>query len=112
MTSEAAHKPQPLSEAEVRRVVLEALSQSGYYIESFSFHARFDHPERHLSIDDVIFGLKSTWRGCKAEEFNDDEWQWKYLVKTHDIEGNRLIVPIALDPRNKRFTVITAFYEE
>lgn len=112
MTSDGSHKPKPLDEKGVRRVVAAALSNEGYYIESFSFHARFDHTERHLSIDDALFGLRKDWRGCKVDEFNDDEWQWKYLIKTHDIDGNELIVVIGLDPKNVKFTIITAFYDE
>jgi hypothetical protein len=112
MTTNGGHQPKALNEKGVRKVVSEALSNDGYYIESFSFHARFDHPERHLSIDDVLFGLRKQWRGCKVDRFNDDEWQWSYLIKTHDIEGLELIVSIGLDPKNVRFTVITAFYDE
>jgi hypothetical protein len=111
MTS-GAYKPNPLKQKAVRRVVAEALSNHGYYIESFSFHARFDHPERHLSIDDVLFGLRKQWRGFKVSKFNDDEWQWQYLIKTHDVDRKPIIVMIGLDPKNARFTVITAFYDE
>jgi hypothetical protein len=75
-------------------------------------HSRFDHPERHLSIDDFIYGLKIEWRECKVDAFNDDEWQWKYLVKTADIEGFPLVIVVALDPKSNRFTVVTSFYED
>jgi hypothetical protein len=111
MTSQGK-KPKSLEEAGVRKVVLAALSNAGYYIESFSLHTRFDHPERHLSIDDIINGLKINWRGCKVDEFNDDEWQWKYLVKTNDIEGFPLVIVVALDTNNNRFTVVTSFYDD
>jgi hypothetical protein len=111
MTSQGT-KPKPLDQKGVRKVVLAALSDDGYYVESFSLHSRFDHPERHLSVDDIIFGLKSEWRGCKADTFNDQEWQWKYLVKTTDVEGFPLLIVVALDPKNNRFTVVTSFYED
>jgi hypothetical protein len=111
MTSEGK-KPKPLDAKGVRRVVLVAMSNDGYYIESFSLHSRFDHPERHLSLNDLIFGLTNEWRGCKVDEFDDDEWQWKYLVKTNDIEGFPLVIVVALDPRNNRFHVVTSFYDD
>jgi hypothetical protein len=111
MTS-GSSKPIPLKQKQVREVVAAALSNHGYYVESFSFHARFDHPERHLSIDDVLFGLRNHWRGCKVSRFNDDEWQWQYLIKTHDVDRNEIVVVIGLDPKNARFTVVTAFYDE
>jgi hypothetical protein len=110
MTSQGK-KPKALAAAQVRKVVLGAIA-NGAYIESFSFHARFDHPERHLSIDDVIHGLKKPWRGCKVDEFNDDEWQWRYLIKTSDIEEFPLVVIVGLDPKNNRFTVVTSFYDD
>jgi hypothetical protein len=113
MTSDdAGTKPKALDAKGVRKVVAAALSNQGYYIESFSFHSRFDHPERHLSIDDIIFGLKKEWRACKVDGFNDDEWQWKYRIKTHDIDGHKLIVVVGLDTKNIRFTVVTTFYDD
>jgi hypothetical protein len=111
MTSQSK-KPKPLDDKGVRKVISAALSNEGYYIEWFSLHTRFDHPERHLSIDDIINGLKINWRGCKVDEFNDDEWQWKYLVKTSDIEGFPLVIVVALDTKNNRFTVVTSFYDD
>jgi len=110
MTSQGT-KPKALSAKSVRKVVLEAIA-NGAYVESFSFHARFDHPERHLSIDDVIQGLKKSWKECKVNGFDDDEWHWRYLIKTSDVEDFPLIVIVGLDPKNNRFTVVTSFYDE
>lgn len=111
MTSEG-HKPKPVDCKQVRRVVLAAMGDDGYYIESFSLHTRFDHPERHLSIDDLICGLKQEWNGCKVDRFDGDEWQWSYRIRTTDIEGFPLIIVVALDPKNIRFKVVTAFYDD
>jgi len=110
MTSKGK-KPKPLDAKEVRRVILAAIA-NGAYIEAFSYHARFDNADRHLSIDDVIHGLKKEWESCKVQEFNDDEWQWKYLIATTDIEGIPLLIPIGLDPKNTRFTVLSRFHDE
>jgi hypothetical protein len=110
MTSKGK-RPKPLDSGDVRAVVLAAIT-NGAYVESFSFHARFDNADRHLSVDDVIHGLKKKWESCKVQEFNDDEWQWKYLIATTDIEGLPLLIPIALDPRNTRFTVLSRFHDE
>jgi len=110
MTSEGG-RPKPLGEKGVRKLIEAALS-SGTYVEQFSLHVRFDHPERHLSLDDLLFGLRQPWRSCKVDAFNDREWQWTYRIKTRDIEGDDLIVVVALDTRNIRFTIVTAFYDE
>lgn len=106
MTSKGT-RPDPLDAQAVRTVVLEALSNEGSYKESI--HARFEHLERHISIQDVIFGLKQPWLACAPDEFNEDEWQWKYKIRTVDIEGDSLTVIVALDPRNQRFEIVTRF---
>ena len=111
MTSHGGTRPKPLTEKGIRKLIETAL-QRGTYIEEFSLHVRFDHPERHLSIDDLLHGLRQKWRGCKTDDFDPDEWQWKYRVKTYDIEGFELIVVVALDTKNIRFTIVTAFYDE
>jgi hypothetical protein len=111
MTSES-QKPKEPDRKGVRKVILVALSDDGCYMESFSNHVRFDHPERHLSIDDLIHGLKKEWLKCKVDEFDEDEWQWKYLIKTTDIEEFPLVISVALDPKHNKFTVVTAFYDD
>jgi hypothetical protein len=111
MTSQG-HKPKPLNAKGVRRVLDAALSNHGSYIESFSFHTRFDNPQRHISIDDVLGGLRKEWRGCKVDKFNDDEWQWQYRIKTEDADERRILVCIGLDPKNLSFTIVTVFDDD
>jgi hypothetical protein len=105
MTS-SGKRPRPLKAAEVRKAVLAALSV-GTYKESL--HATFDHLERKISFADVIHGLKQPWASCKPDEFNYDEWQWKYEIKTTDIEGEALTIIVALDPKNAWFEVVTRY---
>ncbi len=90
----------------MRKVVLAALTEGSY---KESLHARFEHLERKISFDDVIFGLKQEWISCRVDEFNESEWQWKYEIRTVDIEGDSLTVILALDPKNKRFEVVTRY---
>jgi hypothetical protein len=51
-------RPKPLSEPELRKLIADAI-ENGAYIESF--HARFDHVERKISLDDVLHGLEQRW---------------------------------------------------
>src|SRR5258708_261405 len=106
-------KPKPLKHDKVREVVLEALSDEGSYTEQpLSFHARFDHPERQIDFNDVIFGLKRPWDGFRVDDFDVDNWQWKYEIKTQDIEGRAFFIVFALDPQNKKFNVITRYLDD
>jgi hypothetical protein len=112
MTSQGK-KPKPLSLREIRKVILEALGQEGSYREApLSLHARFDHLERKIDFNDVIFGLKQEWRSCKADGFDNDNWQWKYKIKTEDIEGRNFTIVLRLDPINKSFVVITRWPDD
>jgi hypothetical protein len=70
-------------------------------------HARFDHLERGISLDDVIYGLKQNWTYERTPEFNEDEWQWKYRLKTETIDGDELTIIIAVDTVDKTFEVVT-----
>jgi hypothetical protein len=111
MTSSSV-RPKPLRTEEVQKVVIEAISHESF-CESHvaSWHTRFDHPERMISIQDVLYGLEHKWRSCGPEEFNESEWQWKYRIKTTDLDDQRLTIIVALDPKNKRFVVVTRFHD-
>ncbi len=112
MTS-SGKKPKPLTPSEIKEVILEALSDEGSYCEQpLSLHARFDHPERKIDFNDVLFGLTQEWASCKVEGFDEDNWQWKYRISTEDIEGRAFIIVLRLEPKAKRFTVITRWPDD
>ena len=110
MTS-AGNKPKPLKTADVRKVINEALGK-GSYIETLSLHARFDHLERKIDLNDVLFGLKSEWDYCEADEFDVHNWQWKYKIKTKDINERAFTIVLRLDPKNKSFHVVTRYPDD
>jgi hypothetical protein len=72
-----------------------------------TYHARFDHLERGLSADDVIHGLERDWKFDRKPEFNRDEWQWKYRLATESVDGDEIVVVIAVDAANRSFEVVT-----
>jgi len=72
-----------------------------------TYHARFDHLERGLSADDVIHGLERDWKFDRKPEFNQDEWQWKYRLATESVDGDEIVVVIAVDAANRSFEVVT-----
>jgi hypothetical protein len=69
-------RPPHLSEAELKAPVLEALARAPGPTNLETYHARFDHLERGISIDDVIHGLERAWKYERQPEFNENEWQW------------------------------------
>ena len=78
----------------------------------FSLHSLFDHHERKIDFNDLLFGLKRQWEACKVDGFNEKEWQWKYEIQTEDIEGRPFFIVIGVDPKNKKFNVITRYPDD
>jgi len=103
----AGYIPTHLSESDLRVLVLEALEGSPDENAKETFHARFDHLERNLSLDDVMHGLERPWTFERPPEFNKDKWQWKYRIATESIDGEPLVIIIAVDTANRSFEVVT-----
>jgi len=104
--STAGYIPPCLSEEELRSLVSDALENAPGGSKE-TFHARFDHLERNLSQDDVIHGLERTWNFDRAPVFNQHLWQWKYYIATESIDGDALLIIIAVDTSNRSFEVVT-----
>ena len=102
-----AYRPPSLSEAELRKLLLEALEHAPDQQNLETYHARFDHLERGISIDDVIFGLEKDWTYERPPEFNETAWQWKYRILTETVDGETLTIIVAVDTANRSFEVIT-----
>lgn len=100
-------KPKQLNPSEVREVVSKALSDEGAYREMPTLHSSFDHPERKIDFNDVLFGLGQKWDFCKVDAFDSDEWRWRYKISTRDIDGREFTIVIAIDPQYNRFTIVT-----
>jgi hypothetical protein len=103
--------PPCLSEEELRALISDALGNWPGSVPGFTFHALFDHLDRNLSQDDIIHGLERQWKFDRAPVFNHDEWQWKYFIATESIDGDGLLIIIAVDTANRSFEVITRWRE-
>lgn len=95
---------QPLDDDKLRAFLKGAI-EDGDYTESF--HSEREHPEREVSIDDLLHGLQQRWHHFQAASFDARRDEWRYYLKTTDIEGETLHVIIAVSLRNRRFKVIT-----
>jgi len=105
--STIGYRPPYLSEADLRALLKDALENGNGPENPETFHARYDHVERGLTLDDVIHGLEHSWTYERPPEFNEVEWQWKYRLATETTEGDPLIILVAIDTRNRIFEVIT-----
>lgn len=111
--STKAYRPNCLSEGELKALVMDALSGAPNPDDDRqTFHARFDHLERGISSDDVIYGLERDWTYERAPKFNDEEWQWKYFISTETIDGDKLTIIIAVDTLDRSFEVVTKWNQK
>lgn len=78
--------PQPLTAGELRKLVLEAISQHSDIDNPETFHALYHHLERGIQTDDVLFALKNQWNRFKVLPFNRKFWQWKYKIWANDLD--------------------------
>ncbi len=99
--------PPQLDEPALKALVLDTLGNAPELGTVETYHARFDHLERGLSVDDVIHGLERDWTFDRSPEFNKDEWQWKYRIATESIDGDEIVIVIAVDTTNRSFEVVT-----
>lgn len=100
-------KPPSLCEIELKSLLLEALDDAPGWKSQETFHARFDHLERGISLDDVIHGIKRDWSFERPPEFSDAEWQWKYRILTETVDEELLTLIIAVNTVDRTFEVVT-----
>ena len=94
-----------LSERTLRQLLRVALDR-GYCRESW--HAESGHPDRSISIEDVIYGLeRRDWTLARPPNYDDEHRNWEYLIRTVDVEGDELHIKIAAFPSEKRIEIIT-----
>jgi hypothetical protein len=103
--------PEPLSAAELKKLVLEALERAPDEHNPETFHALFDHLERGLSTDDVIHALEGEWTIAR-QKFNRGEWQHKYEIDGLSIDSEPITIIIAVDTLRREFTVVTRWRDE
>ena len=105
MMSSGSQQKRPLSEHALRQLIRIAIDK-GYYAEHW--HAETGHPERNISIDDVIHGLeREDWALVGSPNYDHQHRNYEYLIQTVDVEGDELHIKLAALPDEKRFEVIT-----
>jgi hypothetical protein len=96
-------RPLPLSENALRQLIRVAI-EKGYYTESLH------HPERNISVDDVLHGVeRSDWTLVGIPEWVEGSSCYRYRISTVDIEGEELTLILSAYPAEKRIGFITAW---
>jgi len=104
-TTGPGQRTRPLNENALRQHVRIALER-GYYRETS--HAEHGHPERNLSVDDVIHGLeRKDWVLIGDPSYDEQHRTWEYLIRTVDVEGRELHLKIAAVTADRRIEIIT-----
>ena len=107
MSSEDRKGDAPLSEGELRVALGRAANSGGIELSS---HAKKRARERNISVDDFIHALRySGWVQDAAAEFDEERKNWKYSIASQDIEGDALVLKIALKYEGELVEVITAW---
>ncbi len=73
---------------QLKQLMVDALEYAPGRLNPETFHARFDHLERGIQFDDVVYGIETEWKSCRALRFNKSFWQWNYEIRTENATEN------------------------
>jgi len=110
--STSGRVPSPLTPSELKALLTGALDNAPGESNPETFHARFDHLERGLQLDDVVYGIKADWKACRPLRFDERYWQWKYMISTQNADEEPLTIIVAVDTIGRCFEVITRWTED
>ena len=74
-----------------------------------SAHSAFDRSYRNVSHDDMLYMLERPWTSAAAPEWDETNHNWKYKLAGKDIEGDDLVLLVALNAEEQMITIITKF---
>lgn len=74
-----------------------------------SAHSAFDRSYRNVSQDDILCMLEGMWTLATEPEWDAAHHNWRYKLAGQDIEGDELVLLIALNTEEQMITIITKF---
>jgi hypothetical protein len=74
-----------------------------------SGHSAFDRSYRNVSHDDMLYMLEGAWTLAAEPEWDEKHHNWKYKLAGQDIEGDDLVLLVALNTEEQMITIITKF---
>ena len=112
MVQEQGVVPNPLTEVQLRKLVLDAMDASSYAETLETYHALYGHMDRDITHGDVIHGLQAPWNFERPPVFNKGSWQWKYYIAAETVDGDPITIIIAVDSWRREFIVVTRWPED
>ena len=95
-----------LDEEGLRRAVQRIV----YYGEiKESFHSASEREERNVSQDDILAMLEGKWTLAAKPDWDEAHRNWEYKLAGADLEGDELVLKIAVNEEMQRVTIITKF---
>lgn len=106
VNASSGEKPSLLLEPDLRTAVSRIILY-GTYRETR--HSAEDRSYRNVSDDDIQFMLAGSWKPLGNPEWDDMHKNWKYKLIGHDIEGDDLVLVVAVNQEEQLITVITKY---
>ena len=106
VNASSGQRPSPLSELDLQNAVSKIIFY-GTYRETR--HSAEDRSYRNVSDDDIQFMLRGPWKLSGEPEWEEMHKNWKYKLSGHDIEGDDLVLVVAINEEEQMITVITKY---
>lgn len=98
---------QPALDEDRLRVVLQRIIYYGEVKEAF--HSAHERAERNISQDDILAMLEGQWTLAAAPDWDIEHKNWEYKLSGLDLEGDELVLKIAVNEEMQRILIITKY---
>ncbi len=72
-------------------------------------HSSKDRSYRNISKDDILAMLQGKWKLAAKPDWDKQHRNWEYKIKGTDIEGDELVLKIAVNEELQYIYIITKF---
>ena len=72
-------------------------------------HSAIDRASRNVSQDDILAMLEGNWVLKGAPDWDTEHRNWEYKLEGADIEGDPLVLNIAVNVEMQRIDIITKY---
>jgi hypothetical protein len=72
-------------------------------------HSSKDRSYRNISEDDILAMLQGNWKLVATPDWDEAHRGWEYKIKGSDIEGDELVLKIAVNEELQRIDIITKY---
>ena len=98
---------QPALDEDALKIVLQRIIYFGEVKEAF--HSAYERAERNISQDDILAMLDGQWTLAAAPNWDSGHKNWKYKLAGVDLEGDALVLVIAVNEEMQRILIITKY---